>query len=235
MTGVWLPNFNETESMFTGIIEAVGSLRSMEEQGGDRRLVIDYGDLDLADAILGESIAVNGVCLTVVEMDSQSFAADVSGETLSRTTLGAFEPGTRLNLERAMTPSTRLGGHLVSGHIDGVGTLEERQNDGRSVRFVVRAPQELARYIAEKGSICIDGISLTVNSVDNECFTINIVPHTLEKTTLGHARVGQPVNLEVDIIARYLERLLLGKAAADSTGTITNDFLAKHGYVEPKG
>lgn len=221
--------------MFTGIIEAVGALRTLEARGGDSRLVIDTADLDLTDASLGDSIAVNGVCLTVITREAHAFAADVSGETLSRTTLGSLAPGQPVNLERALTLSSRLGGHLVSGHVDGVGVLERREQDGRSVRFGVRVPKELAHYIAEKGSICVDGISLTVNSVDNAYFEVNIVPHTLEQTTLGHAREGQAVNLEVDIIARYLERLLVGASSEDSAGGITQDFLARHGYVGSKG
>ncbi|AOU97294.1 riboflavin synthase subunit alpha [Acidihalobacter yilgarnensis] len=217
--------------MFTGIIEAVGSLRRVTPRGGDARLVIDVAGLDLTDASVGDSIAVNGVCLTAVELQSGAFAADVSAETLSRSTLGALGVGASLNLELAMRPTTRLGGHLVSGHVDGVGEIVERRADARSVRFVLRAPDRLARYIAEKGSICVDGISLTVNDVDGARFDINIVPHTLEKTTLGQARVGQSVNLEVDVIARYLERLLLGDGAAREGGAITRELLARHGYL----
>ena len=220
--------------MFTGIIEAVGSLRSAEKREGDVRLIIDPADLDMTGVSLGESIAVNGVCLTVVALESNGFAADVSVETLSRTTLGAIEPGMQLNLERAMTPTTRLGGHLVSGHVDGIGIIEERHREGRSVRFMILAPAQLTRYIAEKGSICLDGISLTVNAVNNAHFHINIVPHTLEKTTLGSAIVGQRVNLEVDIIARYLERLLLGEPSVRAGGSITSEFLASNGYLKVK-
>lgn len=218
--------------MFTGIVEAIGSLKSIEKCAGDARLIIDHGDLDLGGTLLGDSIAVNGVCLTVVAFEPDHFAADVSSETLLRTTLGTLGPGARLNLERAMTPTSRLGGHLVSGHVDGVGTILERRNDARSVRFMVRAPDQLARYIAEKGSICVDGISLTVNGVDGGSFDVNIVPHTLRKTTLGEACVGQLVNLEVDIIARYLERLLLGNPTQGEVSSITNEFLARHGYLK---
>ncbi|OBS08707.1 riboflavin synthase [Acidihalobacter prosperus] len=217
--------------MFTGIIEAVGSLRRIERRGGDARLAIEATGLDLADAALGDSIAVNGVCLTAVAFEAGGFAADVSAETLSRTTLSSLDAGAPVNLELAMRPTTRLGGHLVSGHVDGVGEIVERRTEARSVRFVLRAPERLARYIAEKGSICVDGISLTVNGVDGARFDINIVPHTLEKTTLGRARVGQSVNLEVDVIARYLERLLLGESAAREGGEITRELLARHGYL----
>lgn len=217
--------------MFTGIIEAVGSLRRVTPRGGDARLVIDVAGLDLTDASVGDSIAVNGVCLTAVELQAGAFAADVSAETLSRSTLGTLDVGASLNLELAMRPTTRLGGHLVSGHVDGVGEIVERRADARSVRFVLRAPDRLARYIAEKGSICVDGISLTVNDVDGARFDINIVPHTLEKTTLGQARVGQSVNLEVDVIVRYLERLLLGDGAAREGDAITRELLARHGYL----
>ncbi|AOV16474.1 riboflavin synthase subunit alpha [Acidihalobacter aeolianus] len=218
--------------MFTGIIQAVGSLRRVEPRGGDARMLIDAAGLDLAGAALGDSIAVNGVCLTAVAFEGGAFAADVSAESLSRTTLGGLAAGSPVNLELAMTPTTRLGGHLVSGHVDGVGEIVARRADGRSVRFEIRAPDRLARYIAEKGSICLDGISLTVNGVDGALFDINIVPHTLDMTTLGQARVGQAVNLEVDVIARYLERLLLGDdAARPESGGITRDLLARHGYL----
>ncbi|APZ44499.1 riboflavin synthase [Acidihalobacter ferrooxydans] len=217
--------------MFTGIIQAVGRVGHIEPRGGDSRLTVEAGALDLRDAALGDSIAVNGVCLTAVGYDGARFAADVSGESLSRTTLGALGAGSPVNLELALQPTTRLGGHLVSGHVDGVGEIVERCADARSVRFVIRAPDRLARYIAEKGSICVDGISLTVNGVDGAQFDINIVPHTLEATTLHTARVGQKVNLEVDVIARYLERLLLGDAAAQAAGgAITRELLERHGF-----
>lgn len=219
--------------MFTGIIQALGRIDRIEPRGVDSRLLVDTGGLDLRDAMLGDSVAVNGVCLTVIECDGVRISADVSGETLTRTTLGSLVPGSAVNLELALQPTTRLGGHLVSGHVDGVGEILERRSEGRSVRFVIRAPDRLARYIAEKGSICIDGISLTVNGIDGAQFDINIVPHTLETTTLDGARVGQKVNLEVDVIARYLERLLLGDdaAKADASG-ITRELLARHGFLQ---
>lgn len=218
--------------MFTGIIEAVGTVAEMQPRGADLRLRLRTGRLDLSDVGLGDSIAVNGVCLTVVDLPGDGFWADVSGETLAHTTLGGLGPGDAVNLERALTPNTRLGGHLVSGHVDGVGEVVRRSDDGRSVRFVMRAPAALARYIARKGSICVDGISLTVNGVDGNEFELNIVPHTLAETTMNGFQVGRRVNLEVDIIARYLERLLQGgQHSADADSGITRELLARHGFV----
>ncbi len=190
--------------MFTGIVQAVGKVVAMA-QG---RLEVEAGDLDLKDVRLGDSIAMGGVCLTVVEKKGAVIAADVSGETLSRTVLGEWRQGTPVNLEKALTLSTPLGGHLVTGHVDGIGEVAEREPAGESVRFRIEAPRELARYIAEKGSICVDGVSLTVNRVEGAAFEVNIIPHTLARTTLGNLKPGSRVNLEVDIIARYLERLM---------------------------
>jgi riboflavin synthase len=218
--------------MFTGIIQAVGEIRKLTPRGGDAQLVIASRGLDMSDVALGDSIAVNGVCLTAIAFDANSFTADVSGETLSRTTLGDLATGSRVNLEKALTPTTRLGGHLVSGHVDGVGEVVRGFRDGRSERFVIRAPDALAKYIAEKGSICVDGISLTVNSVSGAEFELNIVPHTLSATTMGEFVAGRRVNLEVDIIARYLERLLLGERAAQAGQGITEAFLAEHGFLK---
>ncbi|NOZ37823.1 MAG: riboflavin synthase [Gammaproteobacteria bacterium] len=218
--------------MFTGIIEAIGSIAAIEPKGDDARILIRTGKLDLTDVKLGDSIAVNGVCLTAVELPGDSFWADVSGETLTRTRFADIKQGSRVNLEKALTPSTRLGGHLVSGHVDGLGEIVERSPAGRSVRFRIRAAAELARYIAEKGSICVDGISLTVNAVEGAIFELNIVPHTLVETIMDDYQAGTRVNLEVDIIARYLERLLLGdKAAEPSSGGITASMLAEHGFM----
>ena len=204
--------------MFTGIIEAVGEVAELQSRGGDVQLRILTGKLDLGDVALGDSIAVNGVCLTAVALPGDGFLADVSRETLSLTSLGQLQAGSRVNLEKALTLAARLGGHLVSGHVDGLGTVVERQDDARSVRLVIEAPDDLARYIAHKGSITVDGTSLTVNAVDGGRFTLNIVPHTLQETIMGDYRVGQRVNLEVDLVARYLERLLLGDRAAVSGG-----------------
>lgn len=217
--------------MFTGIIEAIGKISSLESRGGDKRLHIDTGKLDVSDVKPGDSIAVSGVCLTAIEFESSSFVADVSGETLTHTTLGNLGKGDRVNLEKALTPSSRLGGHMVSGHVDGVGEIVSRSKDARSIRFTLRAPAELTRYIARKGSICIDGISLTVNSVDKNCFDLNIVPHTLEQTTMDEFESGRPVNLEVDVIARYLERLVMENGSIESGG-ISLELLQRQGYVK---
>ncbi len=213
--------------MFTGIIQSIGQIRQREPQGGDVRLFIDVGQLTLDGVQLGDSIAVNGVCLTVVALTETGFAADVSRETLGLTTLGALVPQDRVNLERSLTLAAPLGGHLVSGHVDGIGTVIERQLDARSVRLRIQAPAGLARYIARKGSIAVDGVSLTVNAVEGAIFAVNIVPHTLQKTIIGDYRTGMRVNLEVDLIARYLERLMLGE---QSEG-LTQAFLARHGFI----
>lgn len=202
--------------MFTGIVEAVGEVAVCEPRGGDVRLRIKTNDLELADLQLGDSVSTNGVCLTVVELPGDGYVADVSSETLSLTTIGDWSVGTPVNLERALTPQTRMGGHLVSGHVDGIGEVVSRHPDARSERFRLRAPRELAKYIAHKGSITVDGTSLTVNKVEGAEFELNIVPHTLEKTVIGTYKPGTRVNLEVDLIARYLERLLQGDAAADA-------------------
>lgn len=220
--------------MFTGIIEAVGVVRRLEPRGGDLRLTVATGKLDLRDVKLGDSIATNGVCLTVVEQGSDYYVADVSSETVRRSTLASFRVGQRVNLEKALTPTTRLGGHLVSGHVDGIGEVISMQPDARSIRYRVKAPDELAKYIAEKGSITTDGISLTVNAIDGAIFDLNIVPHTVSETNIADWAPGVRLNLEVDILARYLERLLLGDRAAQSqaasAGGITLSFLAENGY-----
>ncbi|MFC7302205.1 riboflavin synthase [Cognatiluteimonas weifangensis] len=194
--------------MFTGLIEGIGHLAAREPRGGDARLRIDAGSLALTDVQPGDSIAVNGVCLTVVAFDAAGFQADVSTETLALTTLGALPPGTALNLERALRADARLGGHLVSGHVDGVGTVLAIAADARAQRWRIAAPAPLRRYIAKKGSICVDGVSLTVNAVDADAFEIALVPHTLAHTAFADTAVGAAVNLEVDLVARYVERLL---------------------------
>lgn len=193
--------------MFTGIITAIGTVAGVQEMGRDRRLRIDASGLDLSDVAIGDSICVSGVCLTVVAADSRGFAADVSSETLSCTTLGRLQKGARVNLEKALRLGDRLGGHLVSGHADGTGTVLDVHRDARSLRCLIRAPQGLARYICSKGSICVDGVSLTVNEVTGTDFGVNIIPHTAAETTFSDRTSGDMVNLEVDIIARYLERL----------------------------
>lgn len=217
--------------MFTGIIEAVGTVATMPFQGQDARIYVRSGALDLTDVQLGDSIAVNGVCLTAVDLPGDGFWADVSGESLQRTTLGDLRTGSRVNLEKALTLQTRLGGHLVSGHVDGVGVVEQRLEAGRSIQFDIRAPAELARYIAAKGSICVDGISLTVNNVEESLFSLNIVPHTLAKTTLDDAHPGRRCNLEVDLIARYLERLVQAGDAVEPEAKLSTEFLRQHGFA----
>jgi riboflavin synthase len=217
--------------MFTGIIQAVGEIRSVQPRGGDVRLGVGTGKLEMANVSPGDSIAVNGVCLTAVSLGGDGFAADVSRETMSLTTLGALSAGSRVNLEKALTLSTPLGGHLVSGHVDGVGEILERRQDARSWRFRVQAPPALVRYIAQKGSICVDGTSLTVNEVQGRIFAVNIVPHTIGETIIGDYAPGTRVNLEVDLVARYLERLVLGDRAAEPTATgVTAELLAEHGF-----
>ena len=201
--------------MFTGIIQAVGKIAAMEQRGGDVRLYVKTGVLDLGDVALGDSIATNGVCLTVIELPGDGFWADVSRESIERTSIRIKKTGVAVNLEKSLTPETRMGGHLVTGHVDGIGEVVNRHDDARSVKFTIRAPSQLAKYIAEKGSICIDGTSLTVNAVSGANFDINIIPHTVKETVIGGYQVGTQVNLEVDLIARYLERLLLGERAAD--------------------
>ncbi len=220
--------------MFTGIIEAVGQIQSMQPRGGDVRLYVKTAGLDLGDVKLGDSIAVNGVCLTAVELPGDGFWADVSQETIRRTALSRLKDGSRVNLEKALTPSSRLGGHLVSGHVDGVGKVLSLEEDARSWHFRIEAPAELARYIAEKGSITVDGTSLTVNAVDGAVFDLNIVPHTMQQTVMGEYQPGSPVNLEVDLIARYLERLLLGDKAAEPNrdSRLSMSFLAENGYLK---
>ena len=194
--------------MFTGIIEGVGRLANIDMRGGDARLSIEAGNLPFDDVRLGESIAVNGVCLTVVAFNAKYFEADASNETLSLTTLGLLKPGALVNLERAMRPSDRLGGHLVSGHVDGVGKVLGITPDARAQRWRFAAPQALLRYIAKKGSICVDGVSLTVNEVDDEGFEVALIPHTVVHTAFAQAAIGDAVNLEIDLVARYVERLL---------------------------
>ena len=217
--------------MFTGIIQAIGKIKRVEQRQGDVRLTVATNDLDLSDAKLGDSIAVNGVCLTAIELTHGQFVADVSNETLSTTTIGRIKAGWAVNLECALQAQTRLGGHLVSGHVDGVGQVLEKKADARSIRFTFSVPPELARYVAQKGSICIDGISLTVNSVDDVSFSVNIVPHTLDKTSLGKTHVGDWVNLEVDVIARYLERLMMGNAQS-KTAVDYKKLLENSGFVK---
>ena len=213
--------------MFTGIIKGIGNVRRIEARGGDLRLTIAAPDLDWTRFEVGESIAVNGVCLTAVEFREDGFLADVSGETVSVTALGHVEEGSRVNLEPSVSLGERLGGHLVSGHVDCVGRIKTRDTDARSVRLEVEIPVHYSRYIAKKGSICVDGVSLTVNEVSADTFSVNIIPHTADNTIIDGYRVGTEVNIEVDLLARYLERLLDG----DDRSGISMEFLKAHGYV----
>ncbi|ACX96690.1 riboflavin synthase [Halothiobacillus neapolitanus] len=210
--------------MFTGIIQSVGSMQTLAPKGGDIQLTIDAGKLDMNKIALGDSIAVNGVCLTVTAFDAHSFTVDCSRETLKFTTLGHLKPGSPVNLETALTLSTPLGGHLVSGHVDGLAEVESRSEDARATSFWLRAPDDLSKYIAKKGSVTIDGVSLTVNDVDGARFRLTIIPHTLEQTIMGRYQAGGSVNLEIDVVARYLERLLAGQAHS-----------AKHPYADLLG
>ncbi len=214
--------------MFTGIIQAVGKISQRQTTGTDARLYVQANQLDWHNVQLGDSISVNGVCLTAVILPGDGFWADVSNETLLHTTLGKLTIGSTVNLEKALTPQMHLGGHIVSGHVDGVGTITQCYEEGRSIRLNIKAPSTLAKYIAPKGSICIDGISLTVNTVQNAEFSVNVVPHTQERTTLAEIKIAQQVNLEVDIIARYLERLLLYRQTDEP---INKDFLQQHGFA----
>lgn len=214
--------------MFTGIIEAIGSISSVRTEQGDVRLRIHTGSLNLNDVKLGDSIATNGVCLTVVACHGDGFEADVSRESLAHTRIGRWSAGTRVNLEKAMLPTTRMGGHIVSGHVDGVGTIRKREADARSIRFEVDVPTELRRYIAAKGSVTVDGISLTTNALTATGFSLNIVPHTAQETTLADLQAGAEVHLEVDVIARYLEQLL--GHAQDHRSQLTPAFLAENGF-----
>src|SRR5690625_2697797 len=215
--------------MFTGFVEAMGKVQNLTPKGEDIILDIHTGDLDLGDVKLGDSIAVNGVCLTVTSLPGQGFTADASAETLRKTSLGSLSQGSPVNLEKALTPTTRLG-----GHVDGLGEVVAMYDEARATVIDIKAPDNLAKYIAKKGSITVDGISLTTNEVKGAVFSLTIIPHTKEVTTIGTWRVGSKVNLEVDLIARYLERLLLGDKAAEpeaETG-ITLSFLAENGFLK---
>lgn len=193
--------------MFTGIVQAVGTVVALTPRGGDVELAIDTGGLGLADSSIGDSIAVAGACLTATRIEGARFYADVSNETLAKTTLGRLRPGSRVNLEKALRAGQALGGHYVTGHVDGLAQVASTHDDGRSWRVVFDVPEALARYIASKGSVTIEGVSLTVNEVDGRRFGVNLIPHTREVTTLGELVPGVDVNLEIDIIARYVERL----------------------------
>jgi riboflavin synthase len=221
--------------MFTGIIEAIGTIQAININGQGARLVISTGTLDMSDVKLGDSIANNGICLTVVAYDSSSFSADVSNETLKRTGFANYKTGQKINLEKAMLPTTRFGGHMVSGHVDAVVAISSIEHNGNSIEYWLEMPGDLAPYIAEKGSITVDGTSLTVNSVTADRFRITIVPHTTEQTIIAHYQVGTQVNLEVDLIARYIERLLTRQehsSPESKSSGVTHDLLARSGYIK---
>jgi len=211
--------------MFTGIIQAKGSIAAIERRGGDVRLSVQSDGLPFASYDVGESIAVNGVCLTAVGLRADGFDTDVSVETLDVTSLGSLGVGDNVNLEPSLSLGDRLGGHLVSGHVDCLGTVTSRKADARSIRFTVEIPEEFARYVARKGSVTVDGVSLTVNDVSATSFEVNIIPHTADVTIIGDYSVGTSINVEVDLLARYIERLL----AKDGKG-LSMEFLKEHGY-----
>ncbi|WP_318421522.1 riboflavin synthase [Photobacterium leiognathi] len=217
--------------MFTGIIEATGTITALTPKGADISVTVDSGNLDLADVKLGDSIATNGVCLTVVALTGKGYVADLSLETIKRTAFSDYKAGQVVNLEKAMLPTTRFGGHMVSGHVDAVAEIIERHQTGRAIEFWVKAPAHLAKYISEKGSVAVDGISLTVNEINGDEFKLTIVPHTALETTMDAFKPGRKINLEVDVIARYLERLMLGDKAADKKSQVTMDLLARTGFL----
>jgi len=197
--------------MFTGIIEAIGKIELIEDIGSDKKFVINSDTLNLSDVQCGDSISINGVCLTVVELQERGFSTDVSVETLSCTTFNELTAGDQVNLEKALQLSSRLGGHMVSGHVDGKGVIQKKYADARSKRFEIKFPVELGKYICKKGSICIDGVSLTINDTEESTFSVNIIPHTLQETIFSEYIEGKSVNLEVDIVARYMESLMMDK------------------------
>lgn len=219
--------------MFTGIIESIGTVESLQNVGGDVHLRIQT-DLDMSDVHLGDSIATNGICLTVTAWGSNWYSADVSRESLLRTTLAQWKVGQVVNVEKAMLPTTRFGGHIVSGHVDAVGEITLVRADARSLYFEVTAPTEISRYLAEKGSVTVDGISLTINYLRDHVISLNLIPHTAGRTNISTWKVGTKVNLEVDVLARYIERLLLGHKAPElkSTSKISMDFLAENGFLK---
>ncbi len=217
--------------MFTGIIEATGRIQQIHKNAQGARITIATGKLDMSDVKLGDSIATNGVCLTVIAFDHQHYTADVSNETLSRTMLGDYRIGQPVNLEKAMLPTTRFGGHMVSGHVDAITEVRSIEANGNSVEYWFDMPATIAKYIAEKGSITIDGVSLTVNAVTDTQFRLTIVPHTIQETIIGHYQVGTRVNVEVDLVARYIERLLTPQQQ-QTTSTVTKELLEASGFIK---
>ena len=217
--------------MFTGIIKAKGTIRSLKKQGGDLCLSVESQDIDWTEFDIGESISVNGVCLTATALHPNGFDADVSLETMNVTALGALAAGSAVNLEPSISLGERLGGHLVSGHVDCVGTVTARDQDARSVRLTVEVPEQYSRYLARKGAVCVDGVSLTINEVSAAAFEVNIIPHTAAETIIREYVIGTAVNIEVDLVARYIERLLTGAGEPKSDADISVDFLKAHGYA----
>jgi riboflavin synthase len=220
--------------VFTGIIEAIGHIAAIKEQQGDMQLYIRTGELDLSDVVIGDSIATNGVCLTAVDLPGDGFWADVSSETIAHTDFERLAVGAKVNLEKALLPSSRLGGHIVTGHVDAIGEIVEKSMDARSIKYLISSGANIARYIATKGSITVDGVSLTVNAVQGDVFSINIVPHTAAKTRLIDYEVGTKVHLEVDIIARYMERLLTSQSSEAQAPSAGLDMakLAEFGFMK---
>lgn len=221
-------------ALFYGIIiESLGKVESLQSVGGDVRLRIGT-NLDMSDVHLGDSIATNGICLTVIEWGENWYAADVSRESLNRTTLGTWKVGQPVNVEKAMLPTTRFGGHIVSGHVDAVGEITVVREDARSIYYEVTAPAEIAKYLAEKGSVTVDGISLTINHLRGSVISLNLIPHTADRTNIGTWKTGAKVNLEVDVLARYIERLMLGDKAAETKeqSKLSMAFLAENGFLK---
>ncbi len=219
--------------MFTGIIEAVGKIKQISVNQQGARITLDCQSLDMSDVKLGDSIATNGICLTVVAFDQQSFTADVSNETLTRTGFANYSQHQQVNLEKAMLPTTRFGGHIVSGHVDAVCEIKSISKNGNSVEYWLSMPADIAPYIAEKGSITVDGVSLTVNSLTQDQFRLTIVPHTTAQTIIPSYQVGSKVNIEVDVMARYIERLLLkNKPETSPTSNVTEALLKQSGFIK---
>lgn len=218
--------------MFTGIIEAIGTIKAININANGARIQVAVGKLDMSDVKLGDSIATNGICLTVVEFDNQSYSADVSTETLTRSGFANYKVGQSVNLEKAMLPTTRFGGHIVSGHVDAVAEITSIVPSGNSTDYWLTMSDEIAPYIAEKGSITIDGVSLTVNSLDSDKFRLTIVPHTTEETIIAQYQTGSKVNVEVDVMARYIERLLLKKDSKAAPDGVTHELLARSGFIK---
>ncbi|GLX79263.1 riboflavin synthase subunit alpha [Thalassotalea insulae] len=218
--------------MFTGIIEAIGSIKSISINHQGARLTVHCPSLDMSDVKLGDSIATNGICLTVVAFDSTSYSADISNETLERTAFGGYQQNQQVNLEKAMLPTTRFGGHMVSGHVDAVAEIKAITKNGNSVEYWLSMDASIAPYIAEKGSITVDGVSLTVNSLAQDQFRLTIVPHTTGQTIIPSYQLGTKVNIEVDVMARYIERLLQSKQAANTSFGVTEALLAQSGFIK---